>query len=106
MKDGAEGIRPRGKDSWQIKYEGPRSEGAKRNPQFVTFRGTLREAKTKRAELIAAAGKGEFVAPSKLTVADHVGSRITFWEDHPDPKKRISARTAERYRELLDNQIA
>jgi integrase len=43
-----------------------------------------------------------FYEPSKLTVTEHVRARIAQWESAKD----ISAKTAERYRELLNNQIA
>src|SRR5262245_54824451 len=61
-----------------------------------------REAQVKCAELIAAMGQGSYVEPSKTTVADFVRARISQWEASGE----ISARTARRYRQLLENQIA
>jgi site-specific recombinase XerD len=46
-------------------------------------------------------GKGAYVARSHLTVADHVAARIAQWEK----LGKITPKTAERYRELLVNQI-
>src|SRR5262249_5179061 len=43
-----------------------------------------------------------YVEPNKITVAEHVRKRIAQWEAGGD----ITARTAARYRELAENQIA
>jgi integrase len=45
-------------------------------------------------------GTGNYVEPSKLTVADFVRARVDQWEAAGD----ISARTAQRYRQLVENQ--
>jgi integrase len=102
-------IRPRGKGSWELKFEaGPRDPATgKRKIQYVSFRGTKGEAKTKLANLLSAVGKGTYVEPSKLTVAEHVRARVAQWTAAYDPagKTGISPKTAERYRELVENQI-
>jgi integrase len=96
-------IQQRGKTSWRLKFDAVRDEkSGKRNIQFVTFRGTKRQAQTKLAELIAAVAQSKYIEPSKITVADYVRSRVEQWEAAGD----ISARTAARYRELTENQIA
>jgi integrase len=95
-------IRRRGKNSWELKFNAGRDDvTGKRITQFHTFRGTKREAQFKLAELIASVGKDEYVPRSKLTVGDHVQARIDHWE----AMEEITPKTAERYRELLDNQI-
>ena len=73
-----------------------------RRRKWHSFRGTKREAQIECAKLIAAVGKGDYVEPSKTTVAEFVGERINQWEASGE----VSARTAQRYRQLLDNQIA
>jgi hypothetical protein len=97
-------IRPRGKNSWELKFEsGPRDPvTGKRKIQYVSFRGTKREAQVKLAGLIAAVGDATYIEPSKLTVAAHVRARVDYWE----ASGAISARTAQRYRQLVDGQIA
>ena len=97
-------VRARGKGSWELKFEGGARDPAtgKRKIQYVTFRGTKRQAQVKLAELIAAVGVGTYVEPSKLTVAEHVRARVDQWET----AGAISARTAQRYRQLLEGQIA
>jgi len=96
-------IRQRGKESWQIKFDAGRDPTTgKRQTQFLTFRGTRKEARLKLAELIASVGKGSYVNQSSLTVLEHVRVRIEQWQ----ALGKITPKTAERYRELLDNQIA
>lgn len=95
-------IRPRGKRSWELKFDAGRDAvTGKRKVQYVSFRGTKREAQAKLTELLDAVNKGAYVEPSKVTVAEHVRARIDQWEASKD----ITARTAERYRELAENQI-
>jgi integrase len=103
-------IRPRGKGSWELKFEaGPRDPATgKRKIQFVSFRGTKREAQVKLGELVAAVGNNSYIEPSKITVAEHVRARVDQWQAAYDPaaKTGISRKTAERYRELVENQVA
>ena len=51
--------------------------------------------------MIASIRKGDYVEPSKLTVAEYVRGRIAQWA----AAEEISPKTSERYSELLDNQI-
>jgi integrase len=95
-------IRKRGKHTWELKFDVGRDEvTGKRITQFHFFRGTRKEAQYKLAELVASVGKDEYVGRSKLTVGDHVKARIDQWQAMGD----ITPKTAERYRELLENQI-
>jgi len=52
--------------------------------------------------LLAAVAKGSHVDQSKITVAEFVRTRIDHWE----ASGSITVRTAERYRQLAENQIA
>ena len=95
-------IQRRGRSSWRLKFEGERDpETGRRKTHHVTFRGTKARAKLKLAELVAAVGGGSYVDPTKLTVGDHVLERIDQWE----ASEAISARTAQRYRQLANGQI-
>jgi integrase len=95
-------IRRRGERSWELKFDlGRDSASGKRKTRYASFRGTKREAQIRLAELIASAEQGSYVEPSKLTVGDFVRVRITQWEAAGD----ISARTAQRYGQLVENQI-
>ena len=96
-------IQQRGKNSWRLKFDAGRDEKTgKRKTQFHTFRGTKREAQVKLAELIASVSQAKYVEPNKVTVAEWVRGRVDVWESAGD----ISARTAQRYRQLVENQIA
>ena len=95
-------IRKRGERSWEIKYDlGVDPHTGKRQTRYVSFKGSRREAQAKLAELLVAVAKGSHVDPNKVTVAEFVQGRIDQWEG----SRSISARTAERYRELAKNQI-
>ena len=74
-------IRQRGKESWELKFDAGRDPATgTRYTQFVTFRGTRKEARLKLAELIASVGKGSYVNQSSLTVYEHVSARIEQWQ--------------------------
>lgn len=96
-------VRRRGKSSWELKFEVGRDPGTgKRKIAYHTFRGTKRDAQIKLAELVTAVGGGSYVEPNKITVAEFVRARVDQWEN----ASAISARTAQRYRQLVENQIA
>jgi hypothetical protein len=86
----------------RLKFDAGRDATGNRKIQYHTFRGTKREAQIKLAELIASVATNAYVEPSKVTVAEFVRNRIDQWEAAGD----ITARTAARYRELAENQIA
>jgi integrase len=95
-------IQQRGKNSWRLKFDAGRDEKTgKRKTQFHTFRGTKRQAQVKLAELIASVSQANYIEPNKITVAEWVRGRVDHWE----AAGAISARTAARYRELVENQI-
>ena len=94
-------IRRRGK-GWELKFDADRDPATgKRKIQYVSFKGSKKEAQVELARLIAAVGDATYVEPTKLSVADHVRARINHWE----ASEAITARTAQRYRQLLDGQI-
>jgi hypothetical protein len=96
-------IRKRGANSFELKYDAgldPRT--GKRRTKYVSFKGTKREAQVKLAELVAAVGAGTHIDASKITIAEFVRSRINQWES----SGKISTRTAERYHEFCNYQIA
>lgn len=95
-------ISRRGKSSWRLKFDiGRDPRTGKRLTQFVTVRGTRKCAEAKLTELLGAVDKENFVEPNKLTVAELVRDRVKVWEG----AGAIGAKTAERYRELIENQI-
>lgn len=96
-------IRARGKRSFELKFDaGKDDKTGKRKIRYHSFRGTKRGAQQKLSELLASVNTGSYVEPNKISVADFVRARVTHWETAGD----ISARTAQRYRQLCEIQIA
>src|SRR5262245_41195542 len=96
-------IRQRGAHTYELKFDaGTDPTTGKRLTKYHSFKGSKRDAQAKLTELLAQHAKGSFVDASKVTVAEHVAARIAQWQ----AAGVISGRTAERYDELLANQIA
>jgi len=93
-------IRRRGRNSWELKFEVAPVNG-KRQTRTQTFRGALREAKDELARLLAQVADGGHVNPSKVIVAEHLRSRLQIWR----AKGTVGRKAAERYRQLIENQI-
>ncbi|WP_295135662.1 site-specific integrase [uncultured Reyranella sp.] len=93
-------ITRRGKSSWRLKFDAPSADG-KRNTQYVTVRGGKKDAQAKLNEQLAAIGKGTFVEPSKLALADHIRSRIDLWHSAGE----IGPHSFKRYGDILDLHI-
>ncbi len=90
-------IRRRGKNSWELKFDVPSSDGT-RKTQYVTVRGRRQDAQRELTRLLGAADVGAYVEPDKISVGEHVRK----WIEGAD----IGAKTRERYGELLKHQIA
>jgi len=59
------GVYPQGKRTCLI-WLPPRHRGGK--PEYITFEGSIREAKAERERILTARREGKYVAPSKLTI--------------------------------------
>ena len=97
-------VRQRGKNrQWYAVIDVIKDGKRKRHWQKLegTYTGK-REAQKACERLIAQQDEGTYVDPSKMPVAGFVRSRIDQWEAADD----ITARTAQRYRQLATNQIA
>jgi len=94
-------LRERSPGHWAIVIDVRDPQTGKRKRRWHSFAGIKRQAQVKCAELVAAAGKGDYVEPSKATVADFMRARVGQWEAAGD----ISPRTAQRYRQLVEHQI-
>jgi integrase len=95
-------IRRRGEHSWEIKIDIGRDPAGNRIVHYHSVKGSERDANKKLTELLKSRDDGSYAAPSKETVADYVRARVTHWE----ASGHISPRSAQRYRQLLDHQIA
>jgi integrase len=92
-------IRERSPGQWAIILD-INKDGARKR-KWHSFKGTKREAQAECARLITAMKEGAYVEASKLTVGQYLLERLVQWETG----KKISQKTAERYRELINNQI-
>ena len=93
-------IKKRGKRSWAVVLD-VRDEMGRRKRKWHSVKGTRKDAEATQAKLINEINTSTYVAPSKLTVEQHTRNCLAQWE----ASGRIGAKTAERYRELINNQI-
>jgi integrase len=94
-------ITRRGKSSWRLKFDlGTDSGTGVRRTQFVTVRGTKREAEAELARRLAAVEEGTFV----LASADTVSAYARHWLTDIAPSK-ASAKTLERYTDIVEHHI-
>jgi integrase len=91
-------IQRRGRRSWRIRIEDGVDAAGRRKRHTVTFTGTRQEAQRELTRLLGAADAGTLVEPSKATVAEYLRA----WLDGPHG---LSPKTAERYKELAEQQI-
>src|SRR6516165_4873969 len=94
-------IRRRGEHSWEIKIDLGRDNDGNRVVHYHSVKGTEKDANKRLTELLKSRDDGAYVAKTKETVADFVRARVTHWE----ASGHISGRTAQRYRQLVENQI-
>src|SRR6516225_2120028 len=95
-------LQRRGKDSWRLKFDIGRDPLTnERRIRYVTLRGSKKDAEKELIRLIAEYNTGASVDPSKITVSDYLASWYADYATiHTTPK------TAERYKQLIKNQIA
>jgi integrase len=93
-------IRERSPGHWAIIFDV--FENGKRKRRWHSFKGTKEEAEVERSRLIVARAEATYVDPSKLTLEQYLSDRIAQWT----LGRKIGNKSAERYRELLNNQIA
>jgi integrase len=94
-------ITRRGANSWRLKLATGRDPvTGKRLTRFTTVRGTKRQAEAELARQVAAHDAGTLVDPSKTTLTDYLQSWI-----ETAATLRLSPKTAERYRQLIECQI-
>jgi integrase len=93
-------IRKRGERSWELKFElGTDPLTGKRSTRYHSFKGTKREADAELVRLMAAADRGDYVDPSKVTLAEFLDR----WESWA--ATQVSAKTLERYKDLASHHI-
>lgn len=94
-------IRQQGCGSWEIKFDlGRDPVTGRRVTKYVTYRGTKRQAQAELTRLLSQRNEGTYVEPTKMTVAQY----LRHWLE-ADIDRRVAARTAARYREIVENNI-
>lgn len=91
----------RGKRSWRLKFDAGRDADGTRQTKFVTLKGTRAEASAQAAQIVAAATTGGHVDASRETVREFATRWLRDWA-----APNVSAKTAERYAELLNTACA
>lgn len=92
-------ITRRGKSSWRLKFDlGTDPATGKRNTEFVTVRGTRKEAEAELTRRLNQIDGGTYVTRSKETVAEHVRAWLAGNLD-------LSPTTKERFGRLVEQQI-
>src|SRR5262245_48615392 len=95
-------ITRRGKSSWRLKFNlGTDPATGRRRTEFLTVRGTRKQAEAELNKRLNQVEEGSFVEKSALTVAEYARHWLTVIA----PAK-ASAKTRERYAELFEHHIA
>jgi integrase len=90
-------VRRRGQRSWELKFDiGTDPLTGKRITKYHSFKGTKREAEAELVRLKAGADRGDYVDPSKTTLAEFLDRWERDWA-----AVNVGPKTLERYRELL-----
>jgi integrase len=95
-------IQRRGRNSWRLKFDIGRDPVTnERRSRYITFRGSKRQAEQELTNRMAEYNAGVSVDPSKILVSDYLA------EWHTDyAAVHVTPKTAERYKQLIKNQIA
>lgn len=94
-------ITRRGKGSWRLKFDlGTDPATGKRNTQFVTVRGTKKEAEAELNRRLNQVEEGTFVEKTVATVAEYA----RHWLTAIAPSK-AAPKTLERYGEIVEQHI-
>jgi integrase len=91
-------IQRRGKKSWRLKFDVGTDAAGKRQIRYVTVKGKRQDAERELTRLLGTLDAGTYVEPNKVTVADHLRAWL-------DGAHGLAPKTAERYRELAEQQI-
>lgn len=93
------GILKVGPQYYRVFIELPRTADGDRHRESHTVRGTLEQAKAKRAQLVAEQSRGLYVGRSEQRLDDYLESWLT-WK-----RSQVSERTWERYGSLLRSSV-
>jgi len=101
-------ITRRGKNSWRLKLEVASDVPGKRKIHYETVKGRRQDAERRLTQLLAQADAGTLIEPSKETVQQYIESwlgRSSEKNEPPSLPAGLSPKTAERYRQLAEQQV-
>lgn len=93
-------IQRKGAAKWRVIFDLPHAPGTPRRQQVITINGGKKDAQrelTRRLDMIE---KGYLTAPAAMTMSDLMDN---WFENYVDI--HVSAKTAERYREIVDKHL-
>lgn len=93
-------VRKRGKGSWAIVLDLGRDANGKRKQKWITVRGSEKDAERELARLLHEMNTGQFVEPSKMTVAEYLRHWLEAYA-----KVNVRAKTFERYAEIVEKAL-
>ena len=94
-------VRKRGKASWAIVIDIGRDASGKRRQKWHAVKGTKTQAEAELTRLMNELRVGEYVEPSKMTLTTYLERWL---RDYAKP--RVSPKTYERYKQIVDAAIA
>ena len=90
-------IRRRGERSWELKFDVGRNERTgTRQTRYHNVKGTKREAQAELTRLAAQAVEGNYIHPTKTTVAEFLDRWLRDWAG-----SNVSPKTFERYAQIV-----
>ena len=93
-------VKKRSKNSWtMIIYMGRDPKTNKKRQKWHTVSGTKRDAQRELTRLLHELNTGQYVEPSKMTVAAYLQK----WLDHA--QKKVNPKTHERYTQLVQRNL-
>lgn len=92
-------LRERSPGRWAIILDVADPETGKRRRKWHSFAGTKREAQKECARLVTSMAGGDYIEPSKVTVA----TLLHQWLGHA--RAKVSPRTHERYTEIVEKNL-
>ena len=93
-------IRKRGTTSWQIRIETGRDPNGVRNFDYVTIKGSRKDAETELTKRVNEVNTGAYVEGCRITVAEFFDRWITTYAEG-----NVSAKTLQGYRSVIESHV-
>jgi integrase len=87
--------------SFELKYEVPGTAPGERVTRYKSIKGSKRDAQAELVRLLGEVDRGSHIDPHKVTLAEFLTRWLDDWAT-----LHVSAKTCERYRQLVAHQVA